>query len=110
MHTVACLGGARNPGIEAATNEQLSHLALAALARHMGLTAQPDCIVAGVHKACIPQYTVGHASRVSSARAALGSLFDSRLRVAGNSYDGIGASDCVNSGMQAAQAVLSAVK
>ena len=81
-------------------------MAQSALTRHMGLTATPDCIVAGVHKGCIPQPIVGHAARVRKAREAATEMFSGRLRLAGNSYDGIGASDCVNSGLQTARAIL----
>jgi oxygen-dependent protoporphyrinogen oxidase len=46
------------------------------------------------------QYTVGHAARVKDIKARVAAV--PGLSLAGNAYDGIGLSDCVRTGRQAA--------
>lgn len=92
---VYSVGGARHPEIVDATPEALTNTALAVLQKHMGITAAPDCVVAGVHVDCIPQPAVGHVQAVKAARAVVENEFNGRLKLIGNSYDGIGAADCV---------------
>ncbi|KAK8171341.1 hypothetical protein BKA80DRAFT_306098 [Phyllosticta citrichinensis] len=65
------------------------------LARHIGLVDEPVVAVATLQRDALPQYTVGHHARVAQVREWLLASFAGRLRVAGNSYGGIGVHDCV---------------
>lgn len=100
-------GGARNDAITELSQEQLTTLALDSLKLHLGLTATPDVVVAGVHQRCIPQPEVGHTQRVALIKEGLKSAFGSRFHLIGNSYDtGVGAVDCVAAAQKCAQNIL----
>lgn len=91
--------------------EQGASMAKAILKRHLGISEEPQAIHVGVQEDCIPQYTVGHHSRMIQAKDAL-KKFNGRLRVAGNSYNGVGLNDCVRSARDVAMGLVdgSAVK
>ncbi|KAL8675044.1 MAG: hypothetical protein Q9168_000527 [Polycauliona sp. 1 TL-2023] len=76
--------------------EQGASMAKDILKRHLGVSEEPQAVHVGLQKNCIPQYTVGHHSRMAQAHEAL-KQFHGRLRVAGNSYSGVGLNDCVRS-------------
>ena len=89
------LGGHWWDGWEAYPDEEEgAMLAKTILARHLGIVQEPQSVNVGLQKDCIPQYTVGHHSRMTQAGAAL-QMFEGRLRVAGSSYTGVGLNDCV---------------
>jgi oxygen-dependent protoporphyrinogen oxidase len=52
----------------------------------------------------MPQYQVGHQQKVASIKAELREL--PTLALAGSAYSGVGISDCVRSGEEAAEAVI----
>lgn len=85
-----------------ASEAELRDTALAAVRDHMGITAAPDCVVAGVNAGAIPQPTVGHFNRVAAVRAGARAVFGNRLLITGNSFDGVAAVDCVAAGRQCA--------
>jgi protoporphyrinogen/coproporphyrinogen III oxidase len=66
-------------------------------------TPLPDPLAVRVNRwgGALPQYGVGHVSRVARARAAL----PPTLALAGAAYDGVGIAACVRSGQTAADAV-----
>lgn len=82
--------------------EEGSSMAKAILARHLGITEQPSAMKVGLQRDCIPQYTVGHAARMSDASKRLLDNFQGRLRIAGNSYTGVGLNDCVRAAKELA--------
>lgn len=69
-------------------------MARAVLKRHLGITEPPAVTLVSLQKDCIPQYTVGHDDRMAEASELL-EKYEGRLRVAGNSYTGVGVNDCV---------------
>lgn len=71
-------------------------IAKAVLRRHLRIFAEPDAIRTSLQQNCIPQYTVGHQDRLQEGSHLL-EKFQGRLRVAGNSYTGVGLNDCVRS-------------
>ena len=75
--------------------DQGAFMAKAVLARHLGITEKPQMVRVALQKDCIPQYTVGHAARMQKAHQCLLNNFKGRLKVAGNSYTGVGLNDCV---------------
>ena len=64
---------------------------------HLKITETPAAWV--VHKSinCIPQYTVGHESRLRNIHDLLLETYGGRLRVAGNWSRGVGVNDCLRS-------------
>ena len=99
-------GGSKRPDVADKSDTQLLELALDALRRHVGVTAEPSAVIAGVHHGCIPQYEVGHGQLIRDARESVRGVFGDRLLLTGNSFDGIGAADCVVAATAAADAVL----
>ncbi|KAL8810305.1 MAG: hypothetical protein Q9200_002685 [Gallowayella weberi] len=76
--------------------EQGASMAKAILKRHLAIAEEPKAVRVGLQRNCIPQYTVGHHSRMEQANEVL-KRYGGRLRVAGNSYNGVGLNDCVRS-------------
>jgi oxygen-dependent protoporphyrinogen oxidase len=87
--------------------KQCVEMAKSVLKRHMGITAAPEATHVGVHKNCIPQYTVGHVQRLKEAHYALLRNYGGRVKVAGNSYTGVGVNDCLMAALNVAQSVRS---
>ncbi|KAL8727781.1 MAG: hypothetical protein Q9166_005836 [cf. Caloplaca sp. 2 TL-2023] len=91
------LGGHWWDGWTACPDEEHgASMAKAILKRHLGISEEPQTVRVRLQRDCIPQYTVGHHSRMAQANEAL-KRFNGRLRVAGNSYSGVGLNDCVRS-------------
>lgn len=77
--------------------QQGVEMARTILARHLGIVDEPGATHVSLQKECIPQHNVGHIDKLSRAHDALLREFRGRLRVAGNSYEGVGMHDCVRS-------------
>ncbi|KAF2807953.1 Protoporphyrinogen oxidase [Mytilinidion resinicola] len=73
------------------------------LARHLHITDDPVAAQAKLQKDCIPQYTVGHITRMKQTHSQLMAHFKGRLRVVGNSYTGVGVNDCIRAAKDIAQ-------
>jgi len=88
------------------TDESLVDLVRAELPRLLG-TPLPDPQAARVTRwgGALPQYGVGHVSRVAAVRSAL----PPTLGLAGAAYDGVGIAACVRSGEAAAEQVWQAL-
>ena len=69
-------------------------MAKSILKRHLGIIEEPRAIRVSLQRDCIPQYGVGHDDRMAAASKVLEG-WKGTLRVAGNSYTGIGLNDCV---------------
>lgn len=76
------------------TLDEAKEMALNLLNRHLGPLPEPKAAMASLAKDCIPQYTVGHSDRMKAAHWDLARNFGGRLRVAGNSYTGVGVHNC----------------
>lgn len=100
------IGGATWPEVADCTEAELTRLALQAAHAHVGVTETPREIVVNVARNAIPQYTLGHHSRVAAVESGIEELFDGRVRVIGNSFRGVGISDCLTSAIAAAEHVL----
>ncbi|KAL8667503.1 MAG: hypothetical protein Q9202_000719 [Teloschistes flavicans] len=85
--------------------EQGASMAKMVLMRHLGIYEEPQAVRVGLQRNCIPQYTVGHHARMAKANHAL-KKFNGRLRVAGNSYNGVGLNDCVRSAKDVAMGLI----
>ncbi|KAI9824856.1 MAG: oxygen-dependent protoporphyrinogen oxidase [Thelocarpon impressellum] len=98
------LGGHWWDGFDAFPDEdEAAAMARRVLARHLSITDEPTLAHVGLQRDCIPQYAVGHETRLRAAHEALAAGFGGRVRVAGNSYGGVGLNDCVRSGRDAAR-------
>lgn len=69
-------------------------MASAVLKRHLKIDAVPERAVATLQRDCIPQYYVGHESRLKKTHQELMNGFGGRLSVAGSFVDGVGLNDC----------------
>ncbi|KAL3419036.1 nuclear polyadenylated RNA-binding protein nab2 [Phlyctema vagabunda] len=91
------LGGHWWDGLDAYPDEaEGKRMAMAVIKRHLHIDAEPELVNVGLHKNCIPQYTVGHHYRMGLAHDELKESFGGRLTVAGNSYTGVGLNDCIH--------------
>lgn len=85
-------------------------MAKAVLRRHLGISTEPDAIRVALQKDCIPQYTVGHQWRLSGGDSQLSRAFGGRLRIAGNSYTGVGLNDCIRAARECVKELACGVK
>ena len=77
--------------------DELVHMAMNVLFRHLGISTPPVATDGEVWQQCIPQYTVGHNERMAKGHGELLKHFHGRLRVAGSWYSGVGINDCIRS-------------
>ena len=75
--------------------EQGAKMARDILKRHLGIEEEPEAVRVNLQRNCIPQYSVGHDDRMGNVSRALERAFSGKLRLAGNSYTGVGLNDCV---------------
>jgi protoporphyrinogen/coproporphyrinogen III oxidase len=73
----------------------------------LGVKADPLFSRIWRHPNSMPQYHVGHLDRVERVEMALGQF--PTLALAGSAYHGVGISDCVRTGEEAAEAVIKAI-
>ncbi|GAB1285699.1 Protoporphyrinogen oxidase [Apodemus speciosus] len=85
--------------------ELFQQAAQEAAATQLGLREPPSHCLVHVHENCIPQYTLGHWQKLDSALQFL-TAQKLPLTLAGASYEGVAVNDCIESGRQAAIAVL----
>ena len=78
------------------------------LASLMGVTAKPILSRIWRHPNSMPQYHIGHDSRVERIESALNSF--PTLALAGSAYHGVGIADCVRTGEEAAEKVIAALQ
>ena len=72
------------------------------LERHLGITDAPVLARSRLQRNAIPQYTVGHVSRMRELSQAVRSDFNNRLTLAGCWYNGVGVVDCIRQAYLAA--------
>jgi oxygen-dependent protoporphyrinogen oxidase len=105
----AFLGGMKN---EASLDES-DEVVIATVRRELGEILRGTGLARGVEpehaqvsrwRRAMAQYAVGHQERMKRIRSRVALLEE--LRLAGNAYDGIGISDCIRLGRQAAREVV----
>ena len=74
--------------------EEGAAMAKAILQRHLCIRTEPQAVRVSLQRDCIPQYEVGHDMRMETAHNQL-ARWRGKLRVAGNSFTGVGLNDCV---------------
>ena len=70
----------------------------------VGLNASPILTVVARWKESMPQYTIGHESRMTGMKEQFYNEFPN-VRLAGSSYEGISIPDCVKQGKEIAEEV-----
>lgn len=100
----AFVGRAGHDEVVSLADADLLALVREELAQVLGITATPH--FSRIHRwwRGMPQYTLGHASRLAQIEGRLAG--HPGLHLAGHSYHGIGVPDCIRSGARAAQRVL----
>lgn len=97
----AFLGGIHNPALLNESDEQLTHRVREDLMDTLQVSAIPEYMEVRRWPRAMAQYSVGHLERQERIRSRVAQI--SGLRLAGNAYDGIGISDCIRLGRQAAK-------
>ena len=99
----AFVGGSLQPELFSASDSEMENSVRAELAHLLGVTAAPLFSRIWRHPESMPQYHVGHEARVDRIEAALQKF--PTLALAGSGYHGVGISDCVRTGEEAAEKV-----
>jgi oxygen-dependent protoporphyrinogen oxidase len=107
----AFLGGMKNEALMAMPDETLLATVRRELSEILGdkilpLNTQPEYARVSRWPQAMAQYAVGHQERMKRITASVAAL--PGLRLAGNAYDGIGISDCIRLGRQAAKELIAA--
>jgi len=105
----AFLGGMKNEALMAESDAALVAAARRELTQILGENiigrdAQPEHTQVSRWCRAMAQYAVGHRDRIDRVNALVAEL--PGLKLAGNAYDGIGISDCIRLGRQAAKELL----
>lgn len=103
----AFVGGSLQPELFGASDDDMEKSVRNELAGLLGVTAAPIFSRIWRHPNSMPQYHVGHEALVNRIEAAL-QLFPT-LALAGSAYHGVGISDCVRTGEEAAEKVFARV-
>ena len=95
------LGGARDPEVLELSNNEIILKIRQELRAILGLDAPPLFSQISRWPSAMAQYTVGHEERITRITNLIQKY--PRLYLAGNAYSGIGLSDCIRTGKQAAE-------
>jgi protoporphyrinogen/coproporphyrinogen III oxidase len=90
--------------LAAATDEEIIARTQDDLRRWMGVETAPSKTIVARWPSSMPQYTVGHALRITQLQQVL--AVHPGLQLCGNAYAGVGIPDCIRSARQAAEAVI----
>jgi protoporphyrinogen/coproporphyrinogen III oxidase len=101
------VGGSLQPDLFQDDDATMVKNVRAELASLLGVTAQPFFSRLWRHPDSMPQYAVGHDSRIKRIEANLDRF--PTLALAGSAYHGVGISDCVRTGEEAAEKIINHV-
>lgn len=88
------LGGSLNTSLHLLPKDELVHLALNGLHKHLGIRDRPDSLCVNTALNLIPQLNVGHENNLTLLNQALNKAFP-RLTLLGHHYRGIGVNGCI---------------
>jgi oxygen-dependent protoporphyrinogen oxidase len=97
----AFVGGSLQPDLFQADDANMEKSVRDELASLLDVTAQPLFSRIWHHPNSMPQYHIGHQAKIGRIESALDKY--SNLALAGSAYHGVGISDCVRSGEEAAE-------
>ncbi|MDT8442075.1 MAG: protoporphyrinogen oxidase [Desulfuromonadales bacterium] len=98
------MGGATNPRAIDLSDAEVKERTMAELRKIMGIEVEPEFVRIFRHPRAIPQYTVGHAQRLTAIADRLQE--HPGLLLTGNAFFGVGLNDCVNAANRAGEQVL----
>ncbi|CAG8589214.1 6364_t:CDS:2 [Scutellospora calospora] len=75
--------------------DEILSQAVETIEKHLGIYLTPLQCMVQIHRKCIPQYYVGHYSRIKELHYAIKKNYGKRLSVGGASYFGVSINDCV---------------
>jgi protoporphyrinogen/coproporphyrinogen III oxidase len=101
----AFVGGALQPDLFNDDDATMEKNVRGELASLLGVTARPIFSRIWRHPTSMPQYHIGHNARIKRIEASLDGF--PTLALAGGAYHGVGISDCVRTGEEAAEQVVS---
>lgn len=101
------VGGATRPDLFDLDDPAIEGLVRRELAELLGAAGEPLLLKVDRHSRAMPQYTLGHLDRIAEIRRL--SARHARLELAGNAFDGVGIPDCIRSGQDAADALVTAL-
>jgi oxygen-dependent protoporphyrinogen oxidase len=99
------VGRAGDEAVVDLSDEEIIKIVLEDLNKTMNITAAPEFSIVSRWKDSMPQYTVGHKSRVEKLKKDLSENMPG-VFVAGSSYEGLGLPDCIDQGEAAVEKVL----
>jgi oxygen-dependent protoporphyrinogen oxidase len=91
----AMLGGPTGIDIATCSDDDLKEITVRSLRKHLGILKSPDVLMVSRAHLSIPQYTLGHNTRVKSLKATLAQKFAGRVTVLGSSWHGVALNDCI---------------
>ncbi len=103
----AFVGGALQPELFGDDDAAMGNNVREELANLLGVRAQPIFARIRRHPNSMPQYHVGHEARIKRIEASLRQF--PTLALAGSAYHGVGISDCVRSGEEAAAKLIAQI-
>jgi len=98
------VGGARYSDLAREKEGKLVDLVKGELAEIMDIRSGPDFVRVYRHEMAIPQYTVGHLTRLMNIDAMLQK--HRNLYLTGNAYRGIGVNDCIENSLRLAEKII----
>jgi len=101
------IGGAINPQAYELEDSELINSAHKEICNLLGIKAHPLFALVHRHPQSMPQYPVGHLEHIAQINAKVSKYHG--IAIAGNAYGGVGIPDCVHSGEEAAESILSTV-
>lgn len=102
------VGGMRDPGVLQWTDPELARLVLDTLRDLVGLTHEPELVRVVRHPRAIPQYLIGHPSRVAAIEQLLAPL--DGVYLTGNYLRGVSVRDCLTHGLRLAETIVDRVR
>jgi protoporphyrinogen/coproporphyrinogen III oxidase len=100
----AFVGGALQPDLFNDDDATMEKNVRGELASLLGVTARPIFSRIWRHPTSMPQYHIGHNARIKRIEASLDGF--PTLALAGGAYHGVGISDCVRTGEEAAEKII----
>jgi oxygen-dependent protoporphyrinogen oxidase len=98
------VGGSLQPELFSDNNAIMEETVRNELRSLLGVTAQPLFIRICRHPKSMPQYHLGHQAKIQRVASALEEFSD--VALAGSAYSGVGISDCVRTGEEAAEKLI----
>lgn len=97
------VGGMRDPGVLKWTDLELTRVVCEALGDLVGLSGEPELVRVVRHPRAIPQYLIGHPSRVAAIERLLAPL--DGVYLTGNYLRGVSVRDCLTHGLRLAETI-----